>query len=285
MRPAFLVALHIDGDAGGTHLTLLFSVPKRERQAASAPYTFETRSVNGSASYFPTDGAAPIGFVVRMIKAGKLRLDSFVLQEMANPTPAPTPAPTNATNATSTALPLPVAPEPSGDGLPPWIWYAVGGGAGGLVLMLIVVTVVCVVRKKKNKRTTPSHDTEFHSVRDVDQNRRSSAILNPVTNASSVYVSSGAASGQFRAGYAGPGDSGQFRSPYADAAQSSVRDSYGPAPVTLESSSNGSVGSQFRDAYAPAPVGLENSSNDSIYHAPPAQTQTWTGTQTMSWSQ
>ena len=52
-----------------------------------------------------------------------------------------------------------VEPAVVEEGLPEWIWYAVGGGGGGAVALASVVTGVVVGKKKKAKKTAEGDDT------------------------------------------------------------------------------------------------------------------------------
>jgi hypothetical protein len=297
-KNAFVVALYINGDVKGAHLTML--LPSAKRQSDSN-ITYETRAVNGSSSFFAAQGVAPLGFVLRSIGLGSLRLEAFVLQENADPTTATS---TNAQTASAAPQRSETSPITDDNGaLPDWIWFAVGGGAGALVLVVIViVVVVVVVRRRKGAKANPNRDTGVELLTPIDDGFRS-AVHDP------MYRSSGSLDGKFRKAYdeasgvyvAPPvttaEDGGQFRASYGVAqdmhTQSFPESSYGPglgiapsvsAPSDFPESSYGpalgiapsvsAAPSDISSAYAQAPMPLSMSMSESsgqIYHAPPSR--------------
>jgi hypothetical protein len=204
-RPAFLVSFQISGNGvGWSHLVLLLP-PKKSRQSTEPAYQLETREVTGASSYWAARGKqVPLGFVLRMTTPiGNVRLDSFSVQEHADPDEPTTAEPSTVANTTTTAATTEAIGAPPESALPPWIWYAVGGGGGCLLLTLIIVVVVVVVRKRRASPSTSAGGTEMSSARDVvdDESKYRSAVQDP----RGIYVSSGTSSAQFRAGYgAGP---------------------------------------------------------------------------------
>lgn len=303
-RPAYLVAFQLSGNGvAWSHLVLLLPPKKATRQSNSEPsYQLETRELTGASTYWAARGKTmPVGFVLRMATPlGNVRLDSFTVQEHADPEETTSATESTTGNATTTdATTMPLAPSDSE--LPPWIWYAVGGGGGCLLLTLIIVVVIVVVRKKRASSTNvTAGGTEMHSARDVDDD--TSKFRSAVHDPSAIYVSSGTSSAQFRAGYgAGPADaststSDQFRAGYATspgAASSSssagqFRHSYGAAPdqqgqfragygamsdTPYHSTSGGATDNElFRAASAQSHSGGSLQESGGEYHAPPSHT-------------